>query len=169
MTVDVELFITIAEIAGIFVGFGALINVTRRDEIDKFKLWQIRALVTAGLGVIVVSLLPIAISRYGITGHNLWLICGLIYLFLNWFFSILVIRKPEIKKVLTTQVKGSTKWSNSLWIMFEIPLNVSLILILLGFYPELEPGLYTTAVFSQLFQAAFILSMLVFSKTPGEN
>ncbi|MFX1343244.1 MAG: hypothetical protein ACFFAL_11220 [Promethearchaeota archaeon] len=33
MTVDLPLFIAIAEIVGVFVGFGALISVTRPNEI----------------------------------------------------------------------------------------------------------------------------------------
>ena len=48
---DLVLFVTIAEIAGVFVGFAALIAVTRRCEIDASQLGQIRAVVTWCTGV----------------------------------------------------------------------------------------------------------------------
>lgn len=164
MTVDVGLFITIAEIAGIFVGFGALINVTRKDEIELFKLWSIRGLVTMGLGVIVAALLPIGLSRYGINGHTLWFSCAVIYLLLNWAVSIHSIRKPEIRKYLKTQSKESPIISIFFWLILEVPFQASLILIVLGFYPSLEPALYTTAIFFALFEAGFVLSQFVYMK-----
>lgn len=40
---EVVLFVTIAEIAGVFVGFGAWIAVTRPSEIDAAQLGQIQA------------------------------------------------------------------------------------------------------------------------------
>jgi hypothetical protein len=169
LAVDVDLFITIAEIAGIFVGFGALINVTRKEEIEKFKLWRIRGLVTLGLGVLVAALLPIGLSRYGLTGHTLWFSCSIIYLLLNWAVSIHFIRKPEIRKYLKTQSKDSPIISMFFWLVLEVPFQASLILILLGLYPSLEPALYTTAIFFALFEAAVTLSQFVYSKTPIEN
>lgn len=39
MTVDSVLFIAIAEIAGVFVGFGALISVTRRSDVEPAQPW----------------------------------------------------------------------------------------------------------------------------------
>jgi hypothetical protein len=58
MTEDAVLFITIAEIAGVFVGFAALISVTRRSEIQPAQLGQMRAVVTIGLVVVVAALIP---------------------------------------------------------------------------------------------------------------
>ena len=71
MVQDVDLFAAIAQIAGVFVGFGALISVTRRNEIEASQLSQIRAVVTIGLVVIVASLIPVGLGRYGVTGHDL--------------------------------------------------------------------------------------------------
>jgi len=53
LPLGVGLFLAIAEIAGVFVGFGALISFTRRAEIEAEQLGQIRAVVTIGLVVIV--------------------------------------------------------------------------------------------------------------------
>ena len=89
MVQEVELFVAIAEIAGVFVGFGALISVTRRNEIEVSQLGRLRAVVTMGLVVIVAALIPVGFSRYGVTGHALWFTCSLIFLILIWTVSIL--------------------------------------------------------------------------------
>ena len=74
MVSEFELFIALAEIAGIFVGFGALIGVTRKEDFELHQLIRIRGVVQIGLVVIVVSLIPIGLSRYGVTDHLLWFI-----------------------------------------------------------------------------------------------
>ena len=68
MTVDSVIFIAIAEIAGVFVGFGALISVTRRSDVDPAQLGSIRAVVTAGLTVVVAALIPVVSASYGVGG-----------------------------------------------------------------------------------------------------
>jgi hypothetical protein len=169
LTIDVDLFVTIAEIAGIFVGFGALISVTRRAEIETSKLWRVRGLVTMGLGVVIASLIPIGLYRYGVTGHDLWFTCSLIYLLLNWTVSIWSLRKPEVRELVITDVRANPVMAVFFWLLLEIPLQVPLFLILLGLYPNLEPAFYTTAIFFGLFEAAFVLSQLVYSKAPKEK
>ena len=57
--IERDLLIAMAEIAGVFVGFGALISVTRRDKIESEQLVQIRAVVTIGLIVMVTGLVPV--------------------------------------------------------------------------------------------------------------
>ena len=84
MVRDVVLFVTIAEIAGIFVGFAALIAVTRRSEIDASQLGQIRALVTIGLLVVVAALIPVSLGAYDVADRTLWRVASLVYLVLNW-------------------------------------------------------------------------------------
>jgi len=164
LELDVDLFITIAEIAGIFVGFGALIGVTRRTTIEISTIWRIRGLVTIGLGVIVGALIPIGLSRYGLTDHDLWFTCGVIYFVLNLIFSIWTLRKPEVRKLVTTEVATNPVTGLFFWLLLEIPLQVPLILIILGLYPDLDPAFYTTALFFSLFEAAFILAQFVYSQ-----
>jgi uncharacterized membrane protein YhdT len=122
-----------------------------------------------GLGVIVAALMPIGLSRYGISGHTLWFSCSIIYLLLNWTVSIHSIIKPEIRKILKEQSKDNPILTMFFWIILEVPFQASLILILLGIYPDLEPALYTTAIFFALFEAGFVLSQFVYTKTPLEN
>lgn len=160
---DTGLFITIAEIAGIFVGFGALIGITRRAEIEMPKLLRIRGLVTIGLGVIVASLIPIGLDRYGISGHTLWLVSSIIFLVINWAVSLLSLRKSEVRKLLADEMRDNPYSGLFFWILLEVPFQVPLILIILGVFREMEPALYTTSIFFSLFEAAFVLTQLVHS------
>lgn len=162
MAQDVSLFLAIAEIAGVFVGFAALISFTRRTEIEAAQLGQIRAVVTIGLVVIVAALLPVGLSRYGVSGHSLWLICSLIFLGLAWAVIVLSLRRPENRQVMIAQARTSPAMSAFFWLLLELPIQVPLVLAVLGPYPELEPGLYTTALIFNLFQAAFVLARLVY-------
>ena len=161
MTQDVELFIAIAEIAVVFVGFGALISLTRKNAIEFPQLGRLRGVVSIGLVVIVAALIPVGISRYGISGHDLWLVCSLIFLFLVWAQLILSLRKSEYRELLTKQTRGSPLMSMFFWMLLEAPIHVSLVLAIIGIYPDLEPAFYTTALLFHLFEATFLLVQIV--------
>lgn len=165
MAQDVGLFLAIAEIAGVFVGFGALISFTRRTEIEVTQLGQLRAVVTIGLVVIVAALLPVGLSRFGVEGHSLWFICGLIFLALVWAVIILSLRRPENRQVMISQTRESPAMAAFFWFLLELSIQVPLVLILLGPFPNLEPGFYTTALVFNLFEAAFVLARLVYWQT----
>ena len=170
MTQDIELFIAIAEIAGVFVGFGALISLTRKNAIDFPQLGRLRGVVSVGLVVIVAALIPVGISRYGITGHDLWLVCSIIFLFLVWAQILWGLRKSEYRELLTKQTLDSPLVSVFFWILLEAPIHVSLVLAIIGIYPDLEPALYTTALLFHLFEATFLLVQIVnYQMRPSTN
>ncbi|MBD3195858.1 MAG: hypothetical protein GF317_12425 [Candidatus Lokiarchaeota archaeon] len=162
---DIELFIGIAHIAGIFVGFGALISLTGRDEIEASQLGRIRSVVTSGLLVIVASLVPIGLDRYGITGHIFWFICSLIYFIINWMVIIFSLRNPENKEAAVNQIKSKTVIALLFWLLLEIPFQIPLILTFTGLFPDLEPAFYTTALLFGLFEAVFVLGQVVYSQS----
>lgn len=157
------LFITIAEIAGIFVGFAALISVTRRSEIDDAQLGQIRAVVTIGLLVVVASLIPVALGAYEIESHTLWLIAGLVYLVLNWTVIFLALRRPENRELASAQARTKPLMAALFWVL-EIPIQLPLLLIVFGFNQDLDAALYMTALIFHLFEAALVLAQLVYSQ-----
>lgn len=169
MAQDIDLFLAIAEIAGVFVGFGALISFTRRTEIEATQLGQLRAVVTSGLVVVVAALLPVGLSRYGVVGRSLWFICSLIFLILVWAVIVLSLRRPENRQVMISQARASPAMAAFFWLLLEFPIQVPLILVVLGLFPDLEPGFYTTALVFNLFQAAFVLARLVYwqERQPG--
>ena len=161
MTQDIELFIAIAEIAGVFVGFGALISLTRKNAIEFPQLGRLRGVVSVGLVVIVAALIPVGISRYGITGHDFWLVCSIIFLFLVWAQLLSSLRRSEYRELLTKQTLDSPLVSMFFWILLEAPIHISLVLAIIGIYPDLEPAFYTTALLFHLFQATFLLVQIV--------
>lgn len=164
MAQDVDLFVSIAGIAGVFVGFGALISVTRRAEIETSLLVLIRGVVTVGLVVIVAALIPVGLGRYGVTGHNLWFTCSVIFFLLNWAVIILSLRRPENKGRMITQARANPVMFTFFWLLLELPVQVPLLLSVLGFFPDLEAAFYTTALVFNLFEAAFVLAQFVYSQ-----
>ena len=50
------------------------------------------------------------------------------------------------------------------WLLLEAPIQISLILTILGLYPDLKLAFYTTALLFHLFEAAFILAQIVYSQ-----
>jgi len=91
----------------VFVGFGALISFTRRNEIEPIQLGQIRAVVTSGLVVIVAALLPVGLSRYGVGGHSLWFLSSLIFLLLVWAVIVLSLRRPENRRIVASEARAT--------------------------------------------------------------
>jgi hypothetical protein len=159
-----ELFIAIAEIAGIFIGFGALISITRKDEIDPAQLQRIRGVVSVGLAVIVVSLVPIGLNTYGIIDHQLWFISSFAYLTINWGMIVTSFRSEQNRRMLSEQMKFNTLTTIFFWVLLEIPLQAPLILILIGIFQSLDPALYTTSLLFNLFQAVYVLAQIVYSQ-----
>lgn len=164
MIQDLNLLTAIAEIAGVFVGFGALISVTRRSEIDAAQLSQIRAVVTIGLVVMVAALIPVGLGHYGITGHDLWLVCSIIFLLLIWAVTIFSLRSPENRQLAITRARDNPMIAAFFWLLLEIPMQAPLVLVIIGANPELEPAFYITSLVLNLFQAAFVLAQFVYSQ-----
>lgn len=162
MIEEVNLFLAIAQIAGVFVGFGALISVSRWSEIEAGQVGQIRAVVTTGLVVIVASLIPVGLGHYGISGHTLWFVCSLGFLLLSWGVIVISLRRQDDKALLRSRAQASPVMTGAFWLLLEVPMQVPLVLTVLGVYPDLEPAFYTTALVFNLFEAAFILAQLVY-------
>ena len=77
-----DLFLSIAEIAGVFVGFGALISLLR-DHQEEGRV-MLHAVIANGLVVLVAALIPVALSQYGLTGRALWGSSSGAFLVLCW-------------------------------------------------------------------------------------
>jgi hypothetical protein len=158
---DADLLLALAGIAGVFVGFGALIST--RDA-TMSELWLLRNVMNEGLMVVAAAILPVVIGRYGLAGHEVWLLSGLIVLVGNWVVMILShIRREDMAfEVLRTRATRATL--GALLLFLELPFQVALILVVLGLFPDLEPALYLTAVVLLLFEAAALLVTLVYSQ-----
>ena len=164
MAQDLDMFVGLAEIAGVFVGFAALISLTRRSEIQPPQLAQIRGVVSIGLLVIVASLFPVGLHRYGVTGHSLWLVSSLVFLALLWFAIIFGFSRPEYRKLMASQMRTTPVMTAFFWLVLEVPIQVPLFLTVLGLFPDLEPAFYATGLILHLFEGAFVLTQLVYAR-----
>ncbi len=160
----IDFFIAIAEIAGVFVGFGALISVTRRTRFEVSQIGRIRAVVTIGLLVIVAALIPVVLRSYGLAENNLWFISSFCFVILNAAVIILSLLRPENRVLLAAQSRAYPLTAVFFWLLLEVPVQVPLILILIGWRQDLAPAFYSTALAFNLFEAAFVLAQLVYAQ-----
>ena len=161
---DTGLFLSLAEIAGVFVGFGALIAVRSSGASGAYEVTYIRGVVWMGLVVVVAALAPVVISRFGITGHELWLVCSLVALVL-WLGLLLGdARTPESREEVTAASTARIIGEMAASLLLAVPMLGALALVVLGAFPDQEPALYLTAVALGLFMGAFTLLWLVFSQ-----
>lgn len=162
MIEDSDLFLALAEIAGVFVGFGALIGFSRGGRVDPIESSRIRVVVAIGLAVVVAALLPVALARYEMGAGHLWPISSATFLVLIWVAILVPLQDPLHRGPFLAQVRASPVVS-ALWLGLGISIQVPLVLVLLGMYPALFAAHYTTALVINLFEAALLLVQLVYT------
>lgn len=156
-----DLFLSIAEIAGVFVGFGALISLLRDRQAEGRV--ALHAVIANGLVALVAALVPVALSQYGLTGRGLWGWSSGIFLFLCWAAIWGGLRNPEIREATKVDARANPVLGIVFWGLLEAPLQLPLVLILLGVMVNHARALYFTALVLCLVQAAFLLGRAVFS------
>jgi hypothetical protein len=164
---DTELFLSLAEIAGVFVGFGALIAVRSSGPTEAGEVTGIRWVMSNAIWVVIAALAPVIISTYGLTAHELWLVGSLLALVL--FAVILIVNAvaPENLAELAAaraSVPRATRvalYGPTLWLPVVL-LVLALALVVLGPFPDQEQALYLTAVGLSLFMGAMGLFSMVF-------
>jgi hypothetical protein len=168
---DTELFIHSAEIAGVFVGFGALIAVRSGATMTGSEFNDIRWVMTEGIWTVIVALSPIFIASYGLGGHELWLVSSLLALALLAVLMIVFAQTPENRAELATNL-ATVPLSKIALVMlpsFWLPtaaVVVVLALVVIGAFPGQEQALYLTAVGLGLLMATLALFVTVFWR-PG--
>ncbi|GAA1467979.1 hypothetical protein [Microbacterium thalassium] len=164
MTADPALFVAIAEIAGVFVGFAALISATGRDEITSAQLAQVRAVVTIGLVVIVAALVPVGLSAYGLADAVVWRVSAAVFLVLVWAVIALALRLRENRAAARAQARSRPALAAVFWGVLEVAIQLPLVLTIIGVFPDQAEALYTTALLVHLFEAAFVLGEFVYAR-----
>ncbi|MHB8892802.1 MAG: hypothetical protein ACYC65_12240 [Candidatus Limnocylindrales bacterium] len=161
---DAELFLSLAEIAGVFVGFGALIAIRGGGVTEDYDVASVGMVVWGGITVVFVALVPVALSRFDIPGHALWLACSLIVLALFWIGNEVVQRvSRELRALKTVYTHRTRVWVELAGTAFWAPMTAALVAIVLGLFPDQEPALYLASVVLLLFMDAWLLLLLVFS------
>ena len=164
---DVELFLSLAEIAGVFVGFGALIAVRSGGESDPFEVGPMRGVVLAGMMTIIAALAPVTLGRYDLTVHQVLALSSVLVLVSYSVLAMIHRHTPEYAVVSATLSERSQGIQLAERVA-SVPIMggpiIALIVIVLGVAPELETALYFTVVVLLLVQAAWTLLWLVFSQ-----
>ena len=161
---DTELFLSLAEIAGVFMGFGALIAIRSGGTSDVVEVTMVGMVAWIGIQVVIAALTPVVVSRFGVTGHELWLVCSLVSLALWWIGDEVVSRISPERRALRAAFPLKVRWRQELvGACFWVPMNLALVIVVLGLVPQQEPALYLAAVVLLLFMDAFMLLMMVTS------
>ena len=160
---DADLFMELAAIAGVFVGFGALISVRSGGASDAFEVAWMRGVVSIGLLAVLAALAPVAISRYGLSEHDVWALSSI--LFFVSFIGIFAINNlsPEARTAedpipRSLKIVRFAVWLPSMAFLFLAPIAIALDLA-----PVAEGALYFTLVALALAWCAVALLMLVFT------
>lgn len=94
---DADLFMGLAGIAGVFVGFAALIAVRSGGPSDPLEVAPMRMVVSLGMLTIVAALAPVALGRYDLTDHQVWALSSALAL-VGWLLMGAVsARTPEYR------------------------------------------------------------------------
>jgi len=159
---DADLVVQLAGIAGVFVGFGALISVRSGGASDAHEVTYIRSVMSFAIWVVIAALTPVIVGRYDITGHALWMPCSLLALLLWLGLWIVGERTTEAREAVAAYSLAQSVGLTAPFLLLIVPLLGALILVVLGPFPDQEPALYLTAVVLGLFVGAVALLMLVF-------
>jgi len=161
---DTELFMELAAIAGVFVGFGALIAVRSGGATDAYEVAYVRGVVFMGLLAVVAALAPVTLGRYALDEHQVLALSGVVLVVGLGGGIIAMTRTPE--------------WASSEWDVFwprwvrvavmavTVPWFLAMLIIpvviALGVAPGLEAALYFTDLVLILLSTAWLLLQMVF-------
>ncbi|NQY97863.1 MAG: hypothetical protein HRT82_11975 [Henriciella sp.] len=163
MVDHITLFYTVAQIAGIFVGFGTLIAFTKPKDVTTAQQQALTATVMAGLLVIVAALIPVLLFAYGVSPNLAWPVSAGLVLAINWA-TIWPQRAPFINAL-----KRRNPFEIVLIFGMEAVVEVPLILIVLHVFPAQSFPLYATTLVFSIVQAASLLMLLALDLTAEDD
>jgi hypothetical protein len=160
---NTELFLSLAEIAGVFVGFGALIALRSSGPGDSFDVLAIGMVVWIAIAVVIIAFAPVAVGGFGVTGHTLWLACSVIALLVFFAGDEVVARASRERQAFLAAAPMRRRWKGELatGVFSWIPATVALGLVIFGVLPDQEAALYFAACALFLLGAALLLLQAV--------
>jgi hypothetical protein len=164
---DADLFVGLAGIAGVFVGFAALITVRSGGPSDPLEIAPMRVMVSMAMLTIVAALAPVTLVRYDLTDHQVWVLSSALIL-IGWLLIFVAsARTPEYRASWATSMAESRLSPGDVagGIAYGLYMIVALvvpIIIMLGVAPDLEAALYFTVVVLILLGTGATLLGLVF-------
>jgi hypothetical protein len=166
---DADLFIGLAGIAGVFVGFGALIAVRNGGATGRVEVGYTRGMVGFGVLAVVAALAPVTFGRYDLTEHQAWALSSALVLVGYVVFIAVQVWTPEYRANMAAEWEAPRpRWAavvdavaTGLYMTVGVMIPIS---ILLGLAPDLEAALYFTLVVLILLGAAWLLLGLVYAQ-----
>jgi len=155
-----EGFLELAGIAGVFVGFGALIAVRSGGVSDAFEVVYMRFVVWLGMLTVVAALAPVTLGPYGLGEHEVWVLSSVISVAVYLGMGVVNVRMPELKADAVTDRRRDAAFSA----LLAVPAAVAVAVIVLGLRPDLDAALYRTIVVLLLVGAGGTLLELVYSQ-----
>ena len=166
---DADLFLELAGIAGVFVGFGALISTRSGGPTEVDEVAMMRTVVAMGLLTVVAALAPVTLTRYDLTDHQVWALSGALALIGFLGMMALSARTPEYRanwaaSTAAARLTPGEVVGTAAYVLYMIMLVLAPIVIVLGVAPDLEAALYFTYVVLILLGAGSTLLGLVFAQ-----
>lgn len=165
MQPDSSLFLAVAQIAGIFVGFGGIIGTLGDFHARTEAAKLLQSVVSMSLSAMTAALIPATLIQFQPDPEMLWQLSAGIYILLIWIGGTLVVMfNPEFRDWFRAHVRRAPLFALLFWFGLEVPIQVSLFLALLDVAPQWSQGFYVTALMFNLFQAAVLLTRFLFEK-----
>ena len=162
MADDIDNLLGIAEIAGVFVGFAALVTVIARGRESESRdedVFVLASIVIFSVMVITAALLPVVLDHYGLAQSAIWRISGGFLYVVNLLMMLFLNRSTLGFAAVHSRrrVLSLTVWSLSPF--FHIPL----LLCIFGAMQHLALAFFLTAIVAVLFQVSLLFAYLVIS------
>ncbi len=168
MSEDVDTLLAIAEIAGVFVGFAALLTVVSRraESTDRSgEAFLLATVVLVSVVVIVAALVPVVLNRYELSQSVVWRISSGVYFVVNWIQILYVGRMTVSYREAHSR---QPFLSFAVWSL-EPLLQLSLLVCIMGAWKSLAPAFYLTALAVALIQVSLMLAILVVTLLTTEH
>lgn len=159
-----DLLVQLAGIAGVFVGFGALIAVRGGGVSDAREVAYMRAVVWMGLMTVVAALAPLTLGLYDLSEQHVWRVSSVIVLAGYFGMVAISVRTPEAKASEAAASRAFRVTEGMFSLLWAVVAAIALIVIALGLRPELDAALYVTVVVLILLGAGGTLLELVFAQ-----
>jgi len=165
---DVDLFTHLAEIAGVFVGFGALIALREGRPSDWRELMPMRNVVALGMLTVAAALAPVTMAGLGLEEHRVWVASSLVVLVGMVMLFVANAVTTEYRTYWGSAATLHWSWTVGfqmvLNVFFMVLVPVSLLVVVLGLAPDLDAGIYASVVVLLLLGAGWALLTLVFAQ-----
>jgi hypothetical protein len=171
---DADLFLSVAGIAGVFVGFGALISVRSGGPSEVDEVAYMRSVVALGMVTVVAALAPVTLGRYDLTDHQVWALSSALTLAGLLGMVAANARTSEYRAGWSASTRGRRFQAGdvvetAVFALYVIVMVLTPIVIILGVASRLEPALYFMYVVLILLGAGWTLLYLVYMQRRPAN